>query len=282
MGAFWKPKKTNEAGPRFEPTIGRTVTVLGLLLLLMAVVAGCSIATDLPATTTTPVHTSATAALPTTSTIAAPTTTLAESTTTTAEVTSTTLSPTTTSTVAASTSTTQTAAASEQPAGTVLYEISDWSSGSSGWAAAGQWKTAAGMLVTDGTSDSFAVAPVDLTGHPDYAVEAEVQIVDPKAQTDVLLMGRMINGTGYYGGFDGSAMRMVVGYDTTELAHSNFVLDGNWHKYRLEVRGNNIKLFFEQAEVARTTDNRELEPGTVGIYCAHGQINVRSFRVVAL
>jgi hypothetical protein len=92
----------------------------------------------------------------------------------------------------------------------------------------------------------------------------------------------MINGTGYWGGFSGSADRMVVGYGDADLGGSGFVLDGNWHKYRIEVRGNSVKLFLEQAEVARAVDNRALEAGTVGIYCAHGQINVRSFKVVAL
>jgi hypothetical protein len=168
-----------------------------------------------------------------------------------------------------------------EPAPTVLYEITDWSAGTSGWAAAGQWKTAGGMLVTDGTSDSFAVAPVDLTDYPDYAIECEVQILDPE-KTDVFLLARMINGTGYKGGFDARRSRMVISYKNTKLGYSRFVLDSNWHTYRLEVRGNNIKLFFEQAEVARAIDNRAVEPGTVGIYCGNGQISVRSFRVTAL
>jgi hypothetical protein len=164
----------------------------------------------------------------------------------------------------------------------VLYNISDWSDGFTGWAAAGQWKTVDGMLVTDGTSDSFAVAPVDLTGYPDYAIECEAQIIDPKAGTSVLLLARMINGVGYYGGFDGAKSRMVAGYDSSELASVGFVLDSGWHTYRLEVRGDNIKVFLEQGELARATDNRALDPGTVGIYCGNGQINVRSFRVIAL
>jgi hypothetical protein len=126
------------------------------------------------------------------------------------------------------------------------------------------------------------VAPVDLTGHPDYVVECEVQILDPSVGTDVLLMARMINGTGYWGGFAGPETQMVVGYGRGNLGYTSFVLDTNWHKYRLEVRGNTVKLFLEQAEVARAVDNRALEPGTVGIYCAGGQINVRSFRVIAL
>lgn len=293
MKAFRSPHTADRATRRIELTIDLPVIVLCvLLLLLMAAAVGCDIATDLPSTTTaaTTGSPSTTVAFQTTSTLAPVTSTTEEATSTT-DTTSTTLAPTTTSTTSTpntSTPTTSTpptlgtAGAAQQPAGTVLYEIDDWSVGVSGWAAAGQWKTTGGMLVTDGSSDSFAVAPVDLTGHADYAVECEAQIVDPKAGTDILLMARMINGQGYYGGFDGSASRMAVGYGDGELGGADFVLDGNWHKYRLEVRGNLVKLFLEQAEVARAVDNRALEAGTVGIYCAHGQINVRSFRVLAL
>jgi hypothetical protein len=279
MKALRRPRATDSTARPFALTLDRPVIVLGVLVLLLMVLAlGCSVATDLTTSTTsvdgstTAAPTTTTAAAPTTTTIAAATTSTIAATTTTAESTSTTLLPTTTSTITVAVATAETA----------LYEITDWSSGTSGWAAAGQWKTAGGMLVTDGSSDSYAVAPVDLTGHPDYIVECEAQLLDPSAGTKVVLMARLINGTGYWAGFDGSAGQMVVGYGKSALASSSFVLDSNWHKYRMEVRGNAIKLYFEQAEVARAMDNRVLEPGTVGIYCAGGQINVRSFRVVAL
>jgi hypothetical protein len=300
MKAFRSPRTTDRTDCRHQFAIDRPALVMAVLLLLLMIAAvGCDIATDLPSTTMASTgSTSMTVALETTSTLAPTTSTLAPTTSTLAPTTSTTVAEETTSTVAPTTTlaptTTSTLAVTttlpplviadtaQQPAGTVLYEISDWSSGVSGWAATGQWKTAGGMLVTDGSSDSFAVAPVDLTGHADYVVECEAQIVDPKAGTDVLLMARMINGQGYWGGFDGSASQMVVGYGMSALGSSNFVLDSNWHKYRLEVRGNVVKLYLEQAEVARAVDNRALEAGTVGIYCASGQINVRSFKVVAL
>jgi hypothetical protein len=299
MKALRNPRPVDLITRRFELTVDRPmIAIVMLLLLLTAAAVGCSIATDLPSTTTLAqtASTSAPEVLPTASTLAPTTsTTLAEQTTTTVATTSTTeatgttgaagiTATTTTTTLAPGTTlpTVVTAGAAQQPAGTVLYEISDWSSGVSGWAAAGQWKTVGGMLVTDGSSDSFAVAPVDLTGYADYAVECEVQIVDPGTDTDVVLMARMINGEGYWGGFANSSSRMVVGYGLDDLGGAYFVLDGNWHKYRLEVRGNVVKLFLEQAEVARAVDNRALEPGTAGVYCAHGQINIRSFRVLAL
>ncbi len=277
--------------------LGRPVLVMGVLLLVVALAAGCTVVDELSTdtTATSSTETSSTLAVviaDTSTSLAATTTTLPpETTTTSTEASSTTITSTSTTapptTEPAVTPTTEATVGTQKPEGqqsegTVLYEIADWSAGISGWAAAGQWKTAGGMLVTDGTSNSFAVAPVDLTGYPDYVVECEAQIIDPADETVLLLMARMINGTAYYGGFDGSKSRMVVGYDTSELGSAGFVLDSAWHTYRLEVRGNTVRLFLEQAEVARTMDNRALEPGTVGIYCGSGQINVRSFKVTAL
>jgi hypothetical protein len=138
------------------------------------------------------------------------------------------------------------------------------------------------MLVTDGTSDSFAVAPVDLGGQRDYAVECEIQIVSVDTPIRVFVMARMTNGLGYWAGYDGANARMVLGYGEDDIADAHFVLDGEWHKYRLEVSDNTLKLRFEDAELVKAMDNRDLDPGTVGIYCGGGQINVRSFRVIAL
>ena len=294
---------------------GRPVLLFGALLMVMALATGCSMAQDFDTSTTVPPQETTTLAvasettttllettlLPTTTTTEpedTTTTTEAVETTTTSEALETTTSVATSTTLETAGTTTTVPPATEDagdsepvetetpdgqlPEDEVLYEIADWSDGVSGWAAAGQWKAAEGMLVTDGSSDSFAVAPVDLTGYQDYAVECEVQIIDPTDETTLLLMARMINGTGYYGGFDGLQSRMVVGYDATELAGVGFFLDDEWHTYRLEVRGNTIRLFLGQAEVARAMDNHELEPGTVGIYCGSGQINVRSFKVTAL
>lgn len=260
-----------------------------LSILLLAGAAGCTW-TQESSTSTTATSSSVSVAVSDTSASVITTTTMPR-TSTTVEATTTTEASDSTSTTGSSTTlapevqgttTTVTIPPPATPTEDVLYAIDDWSTGVSGWAAAGQWKTVGGMLVTDGTSDSFAVAPVDLTDYPDYAVECEVQIVHPDDGTVVMLLARLINGTAYYGGFDGAAPRMVVGFDTIALGDARFVLDSEWHKYRLEVRGNSIKLFMEQAEVARATDNTRLQPGTVGIYCGNGQINVRMFRVIEL
>ena len=72
---------------------------------------------------------------------------------------------------------------------------------SSNWALTGQWKTVTGMLVTDGTEDSIAVAPYDPGNRSDYAVEAEIQALKTSSLgSGFYLMARLISGTGYWGG----------------------------------------------------------------------------------
>jgi hypothetical protein len=75
---------------------------------------------------------------------------------------------------------------------------------------------------------------------------------------------------------------MLIGFADESIAQVDFTVDTDWHTYRLEVSGNNLRLLFDGSEVARGIDNRQLAPGTVGIFCRYGQVNVRSFRVVAM
>jgi hypothetical protein len=255
--------------------------VLLCLVALGVVLAGCEMAAYAPpdpeATVAEP---AATTAMPDPEVV----TTASE---TSVEVTTTTLAPTTTSksTTTTSKSTTTTAAPTTTTVaatpGAVLYEITDWS-GASGWALTGQWKTVSGMLVCDGSEDSGTVAPLRLGDQANYAVEAEIQIIDPD-DAMFWLEGRLINGVGYTAGaaFDwGRILRIGYGYEA--IGQTDFSLDGEWHTYRFELYDNSLKLFFDGAEVTRAMDNRILEPGTVGIYSSEGQINVRAFRVIAL
>jgi hypothetical protein len=220
------------------------------------------------------------AALSSTTVAAQPTSTVPV-TTTALPATTTTAAPTTTTSASTTTTTLGTAVP-----GTVLYEITDWSGGMNGWAASAQWKTVGGMLVADGTDRSAAVAPADLGRQQDYAVEAEIQIVDPTDYGQCYLQGRLINGDGYWGGYKGSSWQsdraLAIGYASDGMSSVRFPLDTGSHKYRLEVHENSVKLYLDGAEVVRGIDNRQLEPGTVGIFCGDDQVNIRSFRVIAM
>jgi hypothetical protein len=251
------------------------------LLLLACVVPLLFLLTGCDASTYTPPDPNSTVvdtSLSTTTAEPATTTTGVETTTTT--VAPVTTASSTTTTFAPATTTTQTVATP----GTVLYDIHDWS-GASGWALTGQWKTVTGLLVTDGSENSIAVAPYDPGVRSDYAVEAEIQAIDPRA-VSCYLEARLINGEGYWGGYTGgswdSDCYMRLGFGSNQVANSGqFIVNGDWHLYRLEVSGNSIRLLFDGSEVVRAMDNRQLEPGTVGIFC-DGQVNIRAFRVIAL
>lgn len=164
--------------------------------------------------------------------------------------------------------------------GAVLYDMKDWSVANNGWAATGQWKTVGKMLVSDGSERSNAVAPVELATQ-DYAVEAEIQIL---VVSDVALVARMVNGTGYSGGYRSGydSGTLYISYGGDDISSADFKMDQAWHKYRLEVRGNSLRLLVDGAEVVRAMDNRMLDAGTVGIYSGSSQMNVRAFRVIAL
>ncbi len=244
------------------------------LLLLVFLVAGCSATSYVPSGPSATVAESGTL-----TTAVTPTTNASASDTTTTTLMATT-SISTTTTSAATTTTTE---AVVTP-GTLVYEITEWTADTEGWARVGQWKSVHGMLVSDGTQPSISIAPVNLGSMTDYAVEAEMQVIDP-SKGSFYLEARLISGEGYWGGYEGgyyqSDCSVRVGFASEMLSSVKYVDDGNWHTYRLEVYGNSIRLLFDGAEVVRATDNRQLEAGTVGIY-ASGQMNVRAFRVIAL
>lgn len=249
---------------------------------LMIVPAGCDAESYVPPETEEAIAASTTTTTRpiTTTTTASPTTTtapsMASSTTTTSVQRTTTTVQRTTTTRFVATTTTEAIVTPD----TVLYEITDWSVPNAGWALTGQWKTVGAMLVTDGSEDSIAVAPVDLRDHADYAVEAEIQVIDP-GRVNCFLEARLINGQGYYGGYRGYWEDMEIGFGSNKISAADFSINTDWHTYRFEVRQNTMTLYFDGAEVVRAMDNRQLQPGTVGIFCS-GQINVRAFRVTAL
>ena len=68
------------------------------------------------------------------------------------------------------------------------------------------------------------------------------------------------------------------------LSHCKTLYDPktDWHTYRAEFKGNTIRLLVDGATVVETSDNRHLTGGGIGLWCKTAQINVRSFKVVAL
>jgi hypothetical protein len=71
-------------------------------------------------------------------------------------------------------------------------------------------------------------------------------------------------------------------YFESALTKASYSLDTNWHTYRVEVRGNDIKLLIDGQTVLETTDNHHLTSNSVGLWSNGMVINVRSFKVFAL
>lgn len=189
--------------------------------------------------------------------------------------------------------------------GTVLYQA-NWSSGMNGWFnGSSQWNTVNGMLVSNSKlyypdiPDAAATAPYKLDTTPDYAVEAQMQFVSCAYDHDcgfgVFL--RWSGQGGYVGGMD--AMNYGKGYagiadihtdhayvcptcGYSPIKYTDYTPGTDWHTYRVEVKGNDLKLFIDGALVIEVTDNTYLSGGQVGVESYNVQINVRSFKVIAL
>lgn len=57
---------------------------------------------------------------------------------------------------------------------------------------------------------------------------------------------------------------------------------GDFHTYRVEVRGNDIKYSIDGGDLLEATDNRYLKGDRTGIFVKGVQLTVRSFKIVAL
>jgi hypothetical protein len=63
---------------------------------------------------------------------------------------------------------------------------------------------------------------------------------------------------------------------------SGFEPGKDWHAYRLEVRGNVCTLSIDGTVQGNVTNNRLLSAGRVGLWSNRYQLEVRSFKVIAL
>jgi len=141
-------------------------------------------------------------------------------------------------------------------------------------------------------------------GVADYAVQAEIQLVrysDDGAYTALDSFGLLVrspsDGGGYQLGICASSGLASCGkYDheanlaTGSQIPSNNPLQevafrpgyGNWHTYRMEVKGNTIKVLIDGGVVFQTTDNTYLDGGQVGLWSDRCQVSVRQFTITAL
>ncbi len=179
--------------------------------------------------------------------------------------------------------------------GTVLYQA-NWSSGSAGWSAGGPWKVLNGTLLNDGTQWGAIFAPYAPTIR-DYAAEASIQVQSQSRSPAFAVFARASSSgsysvNGYVGGItgyldaDGYNDTAALGIDSLNCFGTPGCIpyspDSGWHTYRIEVKGNSIKVLIDGGYILGLTDNQYLDPGRVGLTCRDAQIAVQSFTVTAL
>lgn len=173
---------------------------------------------------------------------------------------------------------------------TVLYRA-DWSKGMDGWSGSEDWTALGGKLLCAGKDFSLtvgAVAPLDLDRAEGYAVEADIQLLRYTISNGSF--GVMVrvqeDGTGYGAGHVPSDKAVVL---RTEQGGGRPVLDsqaftpgGEWHRYRIEVRDNELRAFIDGAPTLSATDNTFLTGKRVGLWSSGAQLSVRGFEVTEL
>lgn len=173
--------------------------------------------------------------------------------------------------------------------GTVLYQASTAPS-FSGWGGTQDWQHLNGMLVNDGSSSSgsWIAPPYQVGSTNDYAVAAEIQVVKVPSQGDSGAFGIALRhgSKGLYTGevawnYSTTIYAQIVASPGGTLVSQKFDPGTDWHIYRVEVRGNNIRFLIDGSPILATTDNRYLTGG-VGLYSNGVQLTVRNFKVIAL
>ena len=167
------------------------------------------------------------------------------------------------------------------PTGNVLYEAGGFEHWS--FPITPDWTRLHGMLLNNGTHHSRAFAPLFAPYRPEsapYAVEAEIRIIEDGDSFGIIVQADGASGGYACGVATNPARTLFPGMTTTVLRGSE--PGKEWHTYRIEVKGNVITLSIDGTVQASITKNRLLSYGRVGLWSSRYQLEVRSFKVIAL
>jgi len=181
----------------------------------------------------------------------------------------------------------------------------DWTDGLAGWGGTRAWAAQGGILTATGEDDgrrAGIVAPLDLADLDGYVGEAELRLLrylqeglpGALASFGVVVRGQE-DGTGYGAGHCAAVGRFVctpdqpghevavlwtaVDGDNDGLDVASFDPGREWHRYRVEVRGNTLSLSVDGHPVLQATDNSYLDGRRAGLWSSECQIEVRRFEV---
>ncbi len=179
------------------------------------------------------------------------------------------------------------AAAPQQPApGLVLYQA-NWASDAGGWPDVMGWSVRNGMMANDGSSQVIsAMAPYRLDGLSNFAVEADIQLFNMPQYGifGILVLDRYLAGvqSANHSNTRRATIGALSGSWIQKLQERDWDPGIGWHTYRVEVRNVNVKLLVDGVLMDDYTDNSLTPPGQVGLFDNATQINMRSFKIVAL
>ncbi len=182
----------------------------------------------------------------------------------------------------------------------VVYQ-ENGSDGWQGWALSTDWRVVDNnkLLSNDGSGGSSpgrgpsAIAPYSLPqGSQNFAIEVGITVPQTMNYLQHVLVTMCGSTTsdgwqGYAGliGHEEYAPNSEAGIfaDHERLAKTDFDPNGALHTYRIEVKGNVISLFVDQARVVQGTDNKFLPcGGQIGIASALTVVHISSFKVTLL
>lgn len=179
----------------------------------------------------------------------------------------------------------------------LVYQA-NWKHGKLGWSSSGDgsWQVVNGALLFDGAGASAILAPPTFTRRWNYAVEATIQTTghsDYNGTSGFGIAFRAKRGLDLYphygapdalgaGVLNASAGIAPIWVYPEPLDRSDFDPHGGWHTYRVEVRGNDIRLLVDGQLAARAKSNRFLGGPRMGIFSIDSEIAVRDFKVYGL
>ena len=175
---------------------------------------------------------------------------------------------------------------------TLLYSA-DWSHGLNGWTGTSDWTVLNGMLHNDGTDGSSnsptMVAPFQVVGITDYAVEIHMQVVTGNNCFDVTTLRASGSGNiwqGYKATFCGDNAIInagtITGGSFDRLAQVHFDDGNTWHTFRFEAKGTRLSYLIDGELIVGLNDSRYSSGGQLGFKSAGTQLNISSFKVFSL
>lgn len=174
-----------------------------------------------------------------------------------------------------------------------IVDIGNWTSGSKNWKILNQ------TLLNDGSSGYLGsgsgptiVAPCQPGTISNYAVETKIQVISSGYNP---CFGITVRGTSTQDGWQG--YKAGIGdcgtISDARLSGPDYFYDQQkkdapfdpgktLHTYRIEVRDNTVKFQIDSSTILTLTDNRYLNGAEVGLWDQNVQLQVVSFKVVAL